>query len=545
MSLYYRRANQKDTKASLSQRRKTQFQRKDEEMKDLVDNYDVEDNDGVMKVDSHNRNHQFTMLEGVSRKESIQAATNSRSLKTETSTYDRGGYYDMPSSYQSRKQIVPSSTAASAIEHPKIENSHAATQLHHAISNANGEKPTATTMASAAANPTHIVSPPVPYRITGNRTNASASTSNQSAHQEHYDGRHHYGSCSPPLATTAAHSHYNRIHGYHNYSQYNPYYGHHNYHNFYRPPQGSMPDSHTNGYTSDLDVGPTRFTRGGVADSSHCTDHHRHHHHEGSVYHNAGYNHNPSSPTRYSNASSKPNDGNHSMSLTTASMMMDTSVLNRHSTRTVPHASTTRSTLLSVSSSLYESIGDPSLEVYKARLPPNLMHLLDTIVIQSEQYAATQKEGWRTDLYSLTRQDLALCDIPGMSQYIQPIVHTIHSAIIHLYGDRNNGHCNYGNIPAASSSDSMDDGDDEDSYEDHYHHHHSHQRHRHHWGGSSNKHRRHRRSNKDGASHRYHSNNDSSKNDKKVTVIEMDRNQPHILKYSKASGHTGGKSSLG
>ena len=68
--------------------------------------------------------------------------------------------------------------------------------------------------------------------------------------------------------------------------------------------------------------------------------------------------------------------------------------------------------------------------------------------------------GWKTDLYSLTKQDLALLEVPGMANCIRPITDYISRAIRTLYGCR------------------------------------------------------------------------------KVVV---DRNQPHILKYSVESGHTGGE----
>ena len=116
----------------------------------------------------------------------------------------------------------------------------------------------------------------------------------------------------------------------------------------------------------------------------------------------------------------------------------------------------------------YERIGDPSLCIFKLQLPHELVERLDGIVALSEEYAQTcLKHGWKTELYSLTKQDLALREIPGMNRRIQPIFDYITQAIHLLYVGYNN----------------------------------------------------------------------SSKN---MSVV-VDKNQPHILKYSVDSGHTGGR----
>jgi hypothetical protein len=88
------------------------------------------------------------------------------------------------------------------------------------------------------------------------------------------------------------------------------------------------------------------------------------------------------------------------------------------------------------------------------------MPLLDKIVAHAESYAQSLERGWKTDLYSLTKQDLALLEIPGMRKKVQPIFSHLKKSILSLYGAR---------------------------------------------------------------------------------AIQVDRNQPHILKYSFASGHTGGR----
>jgi len=109
----------------------------------------------------------------------------------------------------------------------------------------------------------------------------------------------------------------------------------------------------------------------------------------------------------------------------------------------------------------FETIGDPSLRIYKLRLPAELIERLDSIVFHSEHHASYLPGGWSTYLFSLTKQDMALRAIPGMSIHILPIMEYILQSIRIVYGCRR---------------------------------------------------------------------------------VVIDKNQPHILKYSVQSGHTGGES---
>jgi hypothetical protein len=110
---------------------------------------------------------------------------------------------------------------------------------------------------------------------------------------------------------------------------------------------------------------------------------------------------------------------------------------------------------------LYERIGDPSLGIFKMRLPESMVDGLDAIIAHAEEYMTTTRHGsWKTGLYSLTRQDVAMRQIPGMKARIDPIVDYLTRTMEALYGCRR---------------------------------------------------------------------------------VLMDRNQPHILKYSIDSGHTGGR----
>ena len=111
----------------------------------------------------------------------------------------------------------------------------------------------------------------------------------------------------------------------------------------------------------------------------------------------------------------------------------------------------------------YQRIGPAHLQIYRLGLPLDLKLQLDPIVAQAEAFSKGLANGWHTDLYSLTKQDIALLDIPGMRHKIRPIFDFLCHAIRTLYG---------------------------------------------------------------------------------CPKVVVDKNQPHILKYSVDSGHTGGKNWL-
>jgi hypothetical protein len=91
-------------------------------------------------------------------------------------------------------------------------------------------------------------------------------------------------------------------------------------------------------------------------------------------------------------------------------------------------------------------IGHPSLKIYKLQLPPHLLHILDHVVTGCDEYAATLPGGWMTFLYSLTKQDIALRDVPGMHEAATPIITYIKNTIKRMYNveavriDRNQPH---------------------------------------------------------------------------------------------------------
>jgi hypothetical protein len=90
-------------------------------------------------------------------------------------------------------------------------------------------------------------------------------------------------------------------------------------------------------------------------------------------------------------------------------------------------------------------VGNPSLNIHRVHLPPHLLHLLDSIVLGCEAYAETQPKGWMTDLYSLTKQDVALRELPHLFDASKPIIAYITKCMRHLWGievtmDKNQPH---------------------------------------------------------------------------------------------------------
>ena len=82
-----------------------------------------------------------------------------------------------------------------------------------------------------------------------------------------------------------------------------------------------------------------------------------------------------------------------------------------------------------------ECVGDPRFSVYRVRLPEYLIYgPLDALITASELYANRLPKGWETNLFSLTKCDIACQDIPGISSYLDPIVTYISLTMKFLYG---------------------------------------------------------------------------------------------------------------
>ena len=95
----------------------------------------------------------------------------------------------------------------------------------------------------------------------------------------------------------------------------------------------------------------------------------------------------------------------------------------------------------------HQIVGHPSLKVHRLRLPSHLLPLLDTVVSGCEQHASGLPIGWQTDLYSLTKQDIALREVPHIYNAAKPIIAYVKQAAALVYGisgpikmDRNQPH---------------------------------------------------------------------------------------------------------
>ncbi len=82
----------------------------------------------------------------------------------------------------------------------------------------------------------------------------------------------------------------------------------------------------------------------------------------------------------------------------------------------------------------YESVGDPNFLVYRVRLPDYLIQgKLDALIAAAETYASQLPSGWKTNLFSLTKCDIACQDIPGISKLLDPVMTFITLTMKFLY----------------------------------------------------------------------------------------------------------------
>mmetsp|Transcript_23327 Transcript_23327/g.37970 ORF Transcript_23327/g.37970 Transcript_23327/m.37970 type:complete len:251 (-) Transcript_23327:1348-2100(-) len=84
---------------------------------------------------------------------------------------------------------------------------------------------------------------------------------------------------------------------------------------------------------------------------------------------------------------------------------------------------------------VHERVGAPYLRIFRVKLPPHLTeNAMDDIIDHAENHATNLEDGWKTDLYSLTKCDMACRDIPGMKERTKPVFDYICHAIQVLYG---------------------------------------------------------------------------------------------------------------
>jgi hypothetical protein len=98
-----------------------------------------------------------------------------------------------------------------------------------------------------------------------------------------------------------------------------------------------------------------------------------------------------------------------------------------------------------------ETIGDPGLKIFLMKLPWCFIPMLDQIKYDCEVHASTLANGWRTELYSLTKQDVSLRSIPATFQLVQPLIYYLKRCLAfvasrefaspeHMHMDRNQPH---------------------------------------------------------------------------------------------------------
>lgn len=90
-----------------------------------------------------------------------------------------------------------------------------------------------------------------------------------------------------------------------------------------------------------------------------------------------------------------------------------------------------------MSSNSIQPVGHPSLGVYRGRLPEHIIATLPALITKSEAAAAATEGHWKTNLYSLTKQDLPVRQIPGSQPLVEPIQAFILDHIRRLYHSPN------------------------------------------------------------------------------------------------------------
>jgi hypothetical protein len=82
----------------------------------------------------------------------------------------------------------------------------------------------------------------------------------------------------------------------------------------------------------------------------------------------------------------------------------------------------------------FATVGAPEMMVYRTRLPTSLRPLLPVIIGKSEQHVRLTRNGdWTTNLYSLTKQDLPVSDLPGGLALTQALTDYVVHSIQALY----------------------------------------------------------------------------------------------------------------
>jgi hypothetical protein len=113
---------------------------------------------------------------------------------------------------------------------------------------------------------------------------------------------------------------------------------------------------------------------------------------------------------------------------------------------TAVHATIKIPAVISVPMGRIEPLGPAHLQVFKMKLPFYAADTFQRIIDACEDHARHQLDQWETNLYSLTKQDIAVADVPGGPALVQGIQDYVVDTVRRLYRqpvvhmDRNQPH---------------------------------------------------------------------------------------------------------
>ena len=93
-----------------------------------------------------------------------------------------------------------------------------------------------------------------------------------------------------------------------------------------------------------------------------------------------------------------------------------------------------RTTLFPANDVRYDQIGQPELKIFRLTLPSHLVARFGPLIEAAESFASTTQRGWKTNLYSLTQQDIPVLAIAGGLAITAPITEFVMQQISRLYG---------------------------------------------------------------------------------------------------------------
>lgn len=102
--------------------------------------------------------------------------------------------------------------------------------------------------------------------------------------------------------------------------------------------------------------------------------------------------------------------------------------------------------VISVPMGQIEALGPPHLQIFKVSLPFHAANTFQRVIDACEDHAWHRLDQWETNLYSLTKQDIAVADVPGGLELVKDIQDYVvssirclyHQPIVHM--DRNQPH---------------------------------------------------------------------------------------------------------